>query len=294
MLSIRDRMDALRIERSLRLESLCPPRAIYDEHNNHVSDYYSEGYYSIDCFLNKGGSKKSMGNICRSLHSMSLGLFVINGVDRYDDVFKYMELVCEMSIDNDGLLFPRSLLSDIVNMSVEKVNSGEIGVKEVRRLKKWEWVGAFVLMTKSEKSSFIARNRNASRNKNTRNKIDVVLDDMLEQESFITTRELSTRCNMSEDSVRKYVRERSEEIDSHNMALFSTVNFNEYVREENTLSVLGVLRMAIEYNKVVSKTDLVKSCGISRSTLYRIWNDVRVQRVLNEYNSIVISLHELN
>jgi len=290
---IRDEMDSLRILRYHRLESLCTPIPIH-YNGQYVANYFPDGYYVIDFFFNtKSLEGKNVGSIISPLYGMCTNLFIINGIDAYDSIFRYMELLCELFIDReDGLMFSRMTLSDIVNNSLQKVESGEITADDVKRLRKWEWKGSFAFLTKNEKSSIMMSRTNRKTSEDSAVKIEMAVNEMIEEPIFITIKELAERCNLSEDSVYRYIDDHSEVIDSHNLSLFSTINFNEYVREVNTLAVIEVLKMAIEYNKKIQKTTLADTCNISRATLYRIWGDPRIKKIVNEYNEL--PLHKLN
>lgn len=205
----------------------------------------------------------------------------LNGDVSVDLAYGYLDALCKDFIDGDSLVYSRDRLYGIV----EQAYSDELELDRIVELRRWEWLGRFALLPSRYKASIRMTHTNQTTTENTIRAIEQAISDLGAEKSFINIKTLSEKVGMHRNSISRYFEIFKDEIDSINMSNFDTTNFHTYVKDENVYEIIQAIRDLSATHKRLSKVGVSEATDLSRMTIHRLWEDKRIQEVMEDYNN---------
>ena len=243
-----------------------------------LTSYYLED--GFDCY--NAYTNVSRGNY-RLAHRVAIIVGFLNPEKRTEDLFEYMDILCETKYDNENFKINRPHILNVLKNSQE-------GLYDVTpEIKKYYWVGEYKYANRSKKSSIILNHSNNNRVKRTFNAVEravaLLIEEGNESNTFITIKDIVEVSGLSKPTVHKAIGLFKEDINNYNTVKFQTSNYTEFVKLSNIGSIVGVIEKFIEEMEMkVTQRKVASRSRLHYNTVNNLWFEEEVQDVLDRYN----------
>lgn len=227
-----------------------------------VALYFPDYYYSINCFPITFVKYPSEGTLWSVL---TRNAFVLGYLNKDKDVsllIEYLSIVYDNKYRRFNFKIDIEELSRYINYGKDK-EDGEVEFGKKRYL----FINNANRLNKKTKTKIM---RNFEKNDIKTENFHKIRDEvnfLCMGHDFITPKLVSDRTHIHYDTVRNYIPIFKEDIDSHNLSIHGTSNYNDYLYkaiDEDIRLAIGNLR---HKGKKVNVSNIAKQSGISRHTI---------------------------
>lgn len=246
-----------------------------------VARRYEEMFRVVSCWISPNVSRDRLSSV---LYKTAIKFRYLNQDRDIDLCYGYLDALCKDFLDKENLLFDRKVLYGVV----ESAYDVEYSVDDISELRRYKWIGKFAGLPTHLKSKIRMNHLNRTTTEENTRKVEGAIYELAHMKHFITSSNVSDMSGLSTRTVERYIPLYKEEIDSYNMSNFDTTNFHSYIKDQNVYKIIDAIKEATALEKKLSKTDLAEATELTRMTIHRLWNDKRIQDVMDQYNNQLV------
>jgi hypothetical protein len=175
----------------------------------------------------------------------------------------YLSYVMNLS----DLTLIQEKVAEMVEFCLDTMN--EVKLKEGRKI---FWVEGSSSLSLKDKRKVVMALNNFNAKKDLLKKITDAMYSVIEEGvEFVSPNSVQAKINShTKDTVRTYMRVYKDEVDQHNLELFGTDDYNEYLK----FSSLDKIRKAVNEVDNPTKAKVARETGLHYNTVCKLWNQI--------------------
>lgn len=253
-----------------------------------VARFYDDGYESLDCFVMSGIVRgMNLNSRFSTAYKTAINVAHLNPNKGFSVLQEYIDKMCDDLFDTDKFKMNREILYEAIKNTLD-------GKTEfITKTHKYYFTTPLPL---SEKRKIVATHNAKTKKMNNFKLVESAINMLMETDVFITSTEISKEIEMMYGkekalSVRVIKNTLNNDLradmDSHNKKIHKTDNFKIYEKfchVNNIVSAIEAIRMM---NDKLTKTKIADIATVHRNTVNNLWEEKKIQDVLNKYNLVV-------